>query len=225
MATIGIKEFLDKKFTELPFDGEWEASFGRPEKNFKCLIYGEPGNGKTEFAVKLTKYIAKFTKVYYNSYEQKHSKSLQDALKRNNMRDVTGRVIFADGESLEEMIERLGKRNSPGACIIDSRDYMGLTDKQLQLLIETFPHKIFIIICWEQGQKPKGQHAKSMLFMVDIKIRVKDFRAQMRSRFGGNHDFIIWDKKGKAAPAAQANMFDVLPDEDETEVITADEEA
>lgn len=212
MAAIGISEFLKINFTELPFDGEWLASFGKPEKNFKALVYGEPGNGKTEFMVKLTKYLAQFTKVYYNSYEQKFSKSLQDAIRRNNLHEVTGRVIFGDGEPYSKMLHRLSQRNAPGACIIDSRDYMGLTDKQLQYMIEKFPNKIIIVICWEQAQKPKGQHAKSMLFMVDIKIRVVDFRAQMRSRYGGNNDFVIWDKpgsKGAKAPAktAQSDLF------------------
>jgi hypothetical protein len=157
-------------------------------------VYGDSGNGKTEFVVKLTKYIARFTKVYYNSHEQKFSKSLMDALRRNKMQEVNGKVIFADGESVEKMVDRLSKRNSPGAVIIDSRDYMNLTADQFKLLVQTFPHKCFIVICWSTGSKPKGSHAEAIEYMCDIKIRVKDFVAHMRSRFGGNKNFIIWDK-------------------------------
>ncbi len=194
MATTGITDFLAKKYKELDFDGEWLESFGKPEKNFKCCVYGASGNGKTEFIIKLAKYMAKFTKVYYNSHEQKFSKSLRDSLRRNNMQEVNGKVIFADGESVEEMEERLSKKNSPGAIIIDSRDYMKLTIDQFIRLVETFPHKCFIVICWSSGKEPKGQHAKDIEYCCDVKILVKDFKAHMRSRFGGNKPFVIWDK-------------------------------
>lgn len=194
MATTGINDFLNKSYKELDFDGEWLASFGKPEKNFKCIVYGDSGNGKTEFVVKLTKYLARFTKVYYNSHEQKFSKSLRDALVRNNLREVNGKVIFADGESMEVMMDRLGKRNSPGAIVIDSRDYMNLTIDQFKLLIESYPHKCFIVISWASGKKPRGTHAEGIEYMCDVKILVKNFTAHMRSRFGGNQNFIIWDK-------------------------------
>jgi len=121
-------------------------------------------------------------------------------------------VIFADGESVKQMITRLGKKNSPGAIIIDSRDYMKLTIDQFIELIEAFPHKAFIVICWASGKEPKGQHAKDIEYCCDIKIFVKDFKAHMRSRFGGNKPFVIWDKapvNGKAhTKPAQSSLFD-----------------
>ena len=206
MATIGITDFYKKEFSELDFDGRWVDSFGRPERNFKALVYGASGNGKTEFMVMLAKYLAKFTKVYYNSYEQKHSKSLQMAIIRNNLNEVAGKVIFADGEPFNEMTERLKKRNSPGAIILDSRDYMELTANQFKKLIELFPRKIFIVVCWEEANKPQGSHAKAMLYMVDVKIRVKNFRAEFRSRFGGNKDYIIWDKPVQETEPALKNI-------------------
>jgi len=199
MATTGINDFLKKSYKELEFTGRWAASFGKPEKNFKCCISGASGNGKTEFVVMLSKYLAQFTKVYYNSYEQKFSKSLRDSLRRNNMQDVNGKVIFADGESVEVMKRRLSKRNSPGAVVIDSRDYMNLTIDQFKDLTESFPNKSFIVICWATGNKPKGTHAEGIEYMCDVKIMVKNFTAHMRSRFGGNENFIIWDK-----PAAKS---------------------
>ncbi|PLW90008.1 hypothetical protein [Mucilaginibacter sp.] len=211
MATTGINDFLNKKYKELDFDGEWLASFGKPEKNFKCCVAGASGNGKTEFVIKLTKYLASFTKVYYNSHEQKFSKSLRDALQRNNMREVNGKVVFADGESVEEMDERLGKRNSPGAIVIDSRDYMKLTIDQFVFLINKYPHKCFIVICWASGSKPKGSHAEAIEYCCDVKILVKDFKAHMRSRFGGNKPFDIWpERNNKAKTPAKGEQSDLF---------------
>lgn len=211
MATTGITDFLKKKYKELEFEGEFLESFGKPERNFKCCVTGASGNGKTEFMIKLAKYMARFTKVYYNSHEQKFSKSLRDSLKRNNMHEVNGRVIFADGESVEEMKVRLGKKNSPGCIIIDSRDYMKLTIDQFVELIEMFPHKSFIIICWADGKGPKGRHAKDIEYCCEVKIFIKDFKANMRSRFGGNKPFEIWPErngKPKQEPEVkQINLF------------------
>ena len=46
MKTIGVSNFISKKFDIFPFEGEWKESFGEPEKNFQMIIYGDPGNGK-----------------------------------------------------------------------------------------------------------------------------------------------------------------------------------
>jgi hypothetical protein len=196
---IGINDFLAKKFDTLPFTGEWLASFGTPERNFKALIYGLPGNGKTDFAIKIAKMLAQLgLKVHYNSFEEGISCTLQEAVRRNNLQDVSGKIMFGHKETLEQLMARLKKRNSAQAVIIDSRDYMNLTTEQFKALKDAFPRKAFILICWEAGGKPKGEYAKSIEFMCDIKIRVWSYKAYPRSRFGGNKTFTIWDKQPAA---------------------------
>lgn len=194
---IGIRQFLDRKFDAFEFDGKFRDSFGLPEKNFRMIIYGHPGNGKTEFSLQLAKYLARFRKVYYNSYEQGISKSLQDAVRRNKMEEVAGNLIFGDGETFTEMMERLSSRSAPQIVFIDSRDYMNLTSHQFKQLIDEHPRKAFIVICWEAGGKPKGEHGKAIEYMADIKVHVEKFRAHPRCRFGGNQPYIIWDKKAQ----------------------------
>lgn len=191
---IGVKDFLKRKFVCFPFDGEWAETFGEPETNFKMIVYGASGNGKTEFCIKFAKYCSQFAKVYYNSFEQGVSKSLQDALLRNNMEEVEGQVIFGDKESLTEMVIRLKKKHSPRIVFIDSRDYMNLKAEEFKLLTTTFPHKAFVIICWESSGRPKGEPAKDMEYMCDIKVRVKNFTANPRCRFGGNKPYVIWKR-------------------------------
>ena len=196
MKTIGITDFLAKRFETYDYEGAWLDSFGKPELNFSALVYGAPGNGKTEFCIQWAKQMAKYTKVYYNSYEQGISESLQTALIRNNMQEVTGKVMFAR-ETYTEMMERLAKPRGPQVVVIDSRDYIGLTDEQYRRMRRSFPRKAFIIICWEQAGKPKGQYAKAIEYMVDIKVHVSAFRAYPRSRFGGCKPYTIWNRKNE----------------------------
>lgn len=206
MRTIGITAFLERKFDTFPLEGAWLAALGEPEKNFKMILFGKPGNGKTEFAIQMAKYFAQFTKVYYNSFEQGISKTLQDALKRNNMQEVVGRVVFGDKETFEEMMQRLSGKNAPQIVIIDSRDYLNLTGQQYKALTEAHPRKAFVIICWESGGKPKGEHAKAIEYMCDIKCYVRNFVMEPRSRFGGNEKFVIWDRKQNIA-GKQSKLF------------------
>lgn len=198
MRAIGINDFLSRKFETYDFTGAWKDTFGLPERNMKVIIWGDPGNGKTEFCIQLAKYMAKFTKVYYNSFEQGICKTLQDALLRNDMMQVNGRVVFGDQETFEEMLDRLGTRNAPQVCIIDSRDYINLTTAQFKRLIDAHPRKCFVVVCWASGSKPRGEFAKQIAYMCDVKIQVQNFVAHPRSRFGGNKKFTIWNRAAKS---------------------------
>ena len=196
MKTIGVTDFLAKSFNVFAFTDEWLDSFGEPEKNFTMVIYGDPGNGKTEFAVKFTKYLTNFGRVAYCSYEQGISKSLQDAFKRNQMEDQSGKIIITSGGSFNDLIVLLKKDRSPQIIIIDSLDYMRLTTEQFKTLIKLFPRKAFVVICWSKKETPKSQYAKDIEYMADIKSYVKDFVIQNpRSRFGGNKPFYIWKER------------------------------
>lgn len=205
MRAIGINAFLEKKFDCYEFEDRWYQSFNCPEKNFKAIVYGASGNGKTEFCIQLAKYLTKFGKVYYNSFEQGISKSLQDALKRTDMKEVSGKIIFGDKETFEEMMERLGKRNSPRFIIIDSRDFINLTITQYKEMVNKYgKRKAIIVVCWESAGKPKGEHAKQIEYITDIKINVRNFKAYPRCRYGGNVPFDIWPDRKKSG---QGKLF------------------
>lgn len=205
MKTIGVSDFIAKKFDIFPFEGEWKESFGEPEKNFQMIIYGDPGNGKTEFSVRFAKYLAGFRKVLYCSYEQGISKSLQDAIIRNNMEQVAGKIIFLSGGSVVELSEYI-KRTNPGIVFIDSLDYMRLTTEQYKTLIKAHPRKAFIIVTWSRNESPKSQYAKDIEYMCDIKSYVENFKiTKPRSRFGGNQEFTIWDNGKKKVK--QVDLF------------------
>ena len=197
MRAIGVKAFIEKSFHTFAFEGEWKDSFGEPEKNFKMICYGGSGEGKTEFMVRFAKYLATFGKVSYVSPEQGISKSLQDAIIRNNLDDVSGKVMFLSGGLFSELVVYI-KKSQSRIIIIDSLDYMKLTVEQFKILVKTYPKKAFIIIAWAKNGTPKSQHAKDIEFMCDIKSLVENFTITLpTSRFGGNKPFVIWDNGKK----------------------------
>lgn len=200
MKAIGITQFLEKSYDVYTIEGKWLESFGSIEKNFKMSITGDSGHGKTELVVQFVKELVlkNKTKVDYISFEQGHSKSLQDAIVRNNMDEVKGKVMFLTGGSFDEVLERLKRRGSARVVVIDSQDYAELSTKQFKLLVKLFPKKSFIVTSWAKKDKPKNQAARDIEFMCCIKVLVKNFKAMPRSRFGGNQPFIIWDKKDNA---------------------------
>jgi ATPase family associated with various cellular activities (AAA) len=191
---LGVTALFDKKFDLFEFDGKWQRFMGNPAKNFSALIYGDSGNGKTEFCVQLAQYMAGFRKVYYNSVEQGVSRTFQMALRRNNFEEVKGNFVMADGHSFEEMMDYLEKRNAPQVIFIDSIDYSGMTLEQYQLLRKKHPKKVIVLVSWAEGAKPKTLAARAMLYSVDVKIRVKNFIAYPSGRYEGNEPYTIWEE-------------------------------
>ncbi len=202
--TIGINQFLARNFDTFDFEGDWLAHLGKPEKNFRAIVYGDSGNGKTDYVIKKCKYLATLgARSYYNSFEEGISCTLQEAVRRNNLQEVSGMIHFANKESFDEMCARISKPRSAHHLVIDSRDYMNMTTAQYKKLDSMFKRKAITIICWMSGKKPKGQYARDIEYMCDIKTMVRNFKAHTRCRFGGNQPYTIWDKKPKEGEQLQ----------------------
>lgn len=194
--TLGVSQIMKREYRTLCFTDRWLESFGEVGNPFTMLVYGHPKNGKTSFMMQFAKYLTGFGKVFYNSIEEGDAKTIQDALKRCKMDEIpSGKFMLGDRYYFKDLMEYLSTRDKGKFIFIDSRDYMNLTSHQYKKLITAYPNKCFIIICWEQAGKPAGKFAKDIEYMVDIVAHVHNYRARVRSRFGGGADFVIWDKK------------------------------
>lgn len=193
---VGVSEFQRKEFKLLDIPEQWSAHLGEVPERFTCSVFGFTANGKTDYAMQLAKMLAKLGNVLYNSREQGISKSLQMCINRNKMQEVNGKVVFAS-DSYEELIMRLSKRKSARFIIIDSRDQMNISYEQFNELELRYPKKSFIILMYEKGAKPKGEHGNNIHYRCDIKVRVRAFVASNEGRFGGNQDFVIWEEGAK----------------------------
>lgn len=193
---VSMRKLDRKKFKLFEFTGDWLASFGKPEKGSHILIYGESGHGKTEFCAKLAKYMSTFAKVLYVSAEQGESSSLQGCFRRNGLTGIR-KIALAVDYTFNDLVDECDRKGSAEIIVLDSIDYINMTLEQQKLLKEEYPTKTFVFVSWADGKKPMSKAGVKIEFRADVKIRVENFVAFVRSRYGGNEPYIIWLDKAK----------------------------
>jgi hypothetical protein len=178
----------------LEFYGNWLESIGKPELTGVWLIWGGSGEGKTYFAMQLAKYLTEFAKVCFNSLEEGLSSTIKRTVKTVNFGKKNDRFLLLDKEKMPDLITRLQRHKSPKVVIIDSLQYTGMLYSNVIALKEQFPHKLFIYTSHAESTEPKGNVAKSVRFEANVKIFIKDYQANIISRYGGGKPFVIWAK-------------------------------
>jgi len=208
MKVLGTDQFSKKKFKLLEFEHkEFKGILGDIPKNFIMVIFGDSGNGKTEFCIQLAKFLTSFGKVAWLSYEQGHGYDLQKATTRNNMNEVSGKFYIIDpSENLpagvtffQDLDKYLNRRNSPDFIFIDSIDYTQFTWEDYVYLKNKYgKRKTFIFISHADGNKPKKSISKNIHYDGHIGIYVHKFIAYpSKNRFGGIEDYVIYDKRAR----------------------------
>lgn len=203
---IGLKQLAQKTYRDVNgLPEEFTRSFGDIEDAFDCIIYGNSGNGKTNFTIgKVIKPLmqALQQKCIYISYEEGHTKTLQKTMERHNMLSDVGNMLeVLDNASFDELVTRMNKRKSAKIWVIDSLQASHFTKEQCRQLKQQFvmsrKKKILIYISWAEGKLPQGATAKAVEFYAHVKIRVEGLMAFFKSRFGGNKNFVIWEEGAK----------------------------
>lgn len=140
--TMSLSELQRKQFKTLNFTGEWKELIAKPEQNFHLMIYGQPGQGKSYFAVRFSEYLANnFGSVLFNSSEEGISLSLQKKLK-NLVSDNFRISNFKDFETIKKHLKQSRSR----FIVIDSVNHMSLTAEQVEELKKLDTTRAFITI-------------------------------------------------------------------------------
>ncbi len=207
MKALGIDQFHKKKYKWLGFEGVWLSFVGNLATNFVGIVYGHSGHGKTEFCIRLAKYLCKFDKVAWLSYEQGHDYDLQAATIRNKMEEQKGIFIPIDPlakrtkgmTKFQELDEYLSKRSTPPFVFIDSIDYLKLTDEEYFYIKETYGSKKGIIfLSHEKNGLPKTRVGNDIYYDGKFAIRVYKYVARkMKNRAGGTGNYCIWYREAR----------------------------
>lgn len=200
---IGLKQLAQKKYSEVHgLPEKFTRSFGDIEDAFDCIIYGNSGNGKTNFMVDILKNLITSlkSKCMYISFEEGHTKTLRKTMiERYDMLTAVGNKLeVIDHITYDELVKMMEKRKSAKMWVIDSIQASRFTADQCAQLKERFvkskKKKIIFYISWASGKLPKGATAESVEYYAHIKIRVEGLIAFFKSRFGGNRNYVIWDE-------------------------------
>lgn len=204
--TIGLKQLFQKVYEVVKgLAIEFVNAIGEIEDCFDAIIYGPSGSGKTNFTIMLLKALLKAmpaAKAEYISYEEGHGKTVQDLMQRHNMLEEVGnRLRITEHLSAKDLIAKMSKKQSAKIWVIDSLQAAGFTYSECKELKEKMvlsrKKKIIIYVSWSEGKKPQGATACSVEYYANIKMRVQDLIMFPKSRYGGNHPFIIWPEGAK----------------------------
>lgn len=209
---LGVNQVLSKQYKVLDNVPEWiQNTIGTLPDPFYIQVIGRPKNGKTSLIMNLVRSLAEQFDCFYNSLEEGDSKTIQDAYIRSDMQAVAGKVMLGDGFYFNDLMDYLhgaGKRKK--IVVIDSLDYMKLTKLQYIKLIETFPSKSFIVICWG-GRKGKDfvcddYYGNQIKHMMGAIIGVEGFVAETIGRYGPTEPYTIWAKGAKKKQVPQMSL-------------------
>ncbi|PQJ09518.1 hypothetical protein CJD36_019970 [Flavipsychrobacter stenotrophus] len=207
MKVLGIDQFHKKKFKFLGFKDEWLFFIGNLALNFIGIIYGKSGQGKTEFCIRLAKYLCKFGRVAWLSYEQGHDFDFQMASIRNNMQEEAGKFLPIDplqkrqkGKTkFQELDDYLSKRSTPEFVFIDSLDYLDITPEEYYYLKEKYGGKKGIIfLSHEKNGAPESKVGQKIEYDGKFSVRVFKYIARkMKNRVGGSGNYVVYFKEAR----------------------------
>lgn len=187
-------EILNTQYDVFDFDNDFFDAFGNPERYGVWFIWGNSANGKTSFALKLAKYLARFERVAYNSLEEGRSKTIRDSFERVGMEEVEGRFILIQ-DDIAQLRTRLKRQRSPKVVFIDSLEYTGLTFKRFLNFVREFPKHLFVFIAHARGSQPRSKLGESVMYHADLKIWVEGYKAHSKGRYIGDvGEFVIWEE-------------------------------
>lgn len=195
---ISVEQLYKMKFETIKLEGLWAKSLGEEvEFNGVWIVWGQSGNGKTSFMIRLLKMLTEYGRGAYNPLEEGARFTFQRAAKSTNLIQANKKLIILKREPIHELKERLKKRRSPKVIVIDSIQYAQLTKADYIQLKEEFPDKLFLFTSHANGKLPEGKLADFVRYDADIKVFVDRYRAHITSRYGGGEYFDIWPERSK----------------------------
>ena len=181
-TSVQSTQFLGATFDTLPFTGKWANFIGKPNRNFKIMIYGKAGGGKSTLSLKLAHYLASNIglRVLYVAGEEKLGSTLHEKTVRLGI--ASPNLYFND-----MLPKDLSKFD---VVFIDSVNTLGLEPSDLERLPNNKAY-VYIFQCTKDGKYRGSQefeHNVDTVIEVEntVSERSRTMTAKMhKNRFGG----------------------------------------
>lgn len=145
---LTAEEIANREVDALNFNYRWSALLGKPARNFRMMIHGEPGGGKTTFLLKFAQYLAEnFGKVIYISSEEFAATTLTTKVKEL-FNAFPPNLHFTENANQYDLSEY-------DFIVLDSVNDLGLSIADFKQLKQDYPNAAFILLL---------QHTKSGQF-------------------------------------------------------------
>jgi hypothetical protein len=174
VATVSQMRY--NKFPALKLPAKYKSLIGKVPVNFRMLLWGAPGHGKSSLALMLANDIGRTVKVLFVSAEESlKSATLTNRIKR--FKTNSRNLIFNDSNNIET-IERIINTYSPKFVVIDSVNVIkGKVEAVLQLM-QKYSDTGFIIIAQATKDHKKYSGISALAHAVDIVVNVNDGQAE-----------------------------------------------
>lgn len=184
--TLSVSNLMSKKFNTYKFTQPYSDVFGTPSTAGLWLIYGKEKNGKSWLSLLLSNYLSNYSKILYVSAEEGLEYEFVEAIKRAHIEPKNKNIHFIAFTPIEELYERLKKRNPPHVVVLDNLTiYNDLGREGIKRLLMDFPKTHFIAVAHEERNEPDGSAAKMASKLAKIKIRVKGLAGFVTGRCPG----------------------------------------
>ena len=166
------KDIRAMKFKQIMLPSKYKALLGKVPENFRLLLWGAPGHGKSSLALTIANDIGKRVKTLYVSAEESlESATLSSRIKRFK---ATSRNLMFNDTNNPEIIEKIIMTFNPKFIVIDSVNViLGKTESIINLMLK-YPNIGFIIIAQATKDRKRYAGLGSLAHAVDIVVNVKD---------------------------------------------------
>jgi predicted ATP-dependent serine protease len=185
-----VSELRKSKFKPLVLSSKYKSLLGRVPDNFRLLLWGAPGHGKSSLALILANDIARKLKTLYVSAEESlNSATLSSRIKRFKANGKN--LIFNDSNNIET-IDSLIQEQNPKFVVIDSVNVISSKIDSIIQLILKYNNVGFILIAQATKDHKNYSGIGTLAHAVDIVVKIENGSATaQKNRFAGLGTMIV----------------------------------
>ena len=178
-GVISSVDLANAHFDKMGFSGRWLSLVGDPCEDFKMMVYGPAGNGKSTFCLLFAKYLSESLgrRVLYVASEEKFGYTLKEKIQRLNVANDNFFIAERIPYDLADY----------DVVFFDSVNDLGVTPDELGEIANGVA-SVAIFQCTKDGDYRGGSEFKHD---SDVVIKVEDMMATIdgKNRFGGNMNY------------------------------------